>query len=254
MTIDVPSRNGLLHDKQAPNRNLYQLERLASLGTLSAGLAHEIKNALVGVNTFINLLLDKNQDAQLAEIVRRELSRIDSIASQMLNLSNPADPKFAPVPMHQLLEHALTLVQHQLRAKSISLQRSFDAASDVIQGDEFQLEQSMLNLLLNALEAMAPHGQLVITTELITDSAKPNRSARMATTRLRVIIKDDGAGIPAKNMERLFEPFFTTKEGGTGLGLAITQRIIQQHGGSIEASSRPNEGSTFTMLLPSAAK
>ena len=252
MTIDVSSRNDLLHDKQAPNRNLCQLERLASLGTLSAGLAHEIKNALVGVNTFINLLLDKNQDAQLAEIVRRELTRIDAIASQMLNLSNPAEPKFAPVPVHQVLEHALTLVQHQVRAKSISLQRSFDAASDVVQGDEFQLEQSMLNLLLNALEAMAPHGQLVISTELIAEGAKLNGSYRMATPYLRVIVKDNGAGIPEKNMQRLFEPFFTTKEGGTGLGLAITQRIIQQHGGTVEASSRINEGSTFTILLPSA--
>jgi len=235
----------------ASEEDLLRLERLARLGTLSAGLAHEIKNALVAVATFIDLLLENNRDAQLADTVRHELSRIDSIAAKMLHLASPGTTNFSEVHLHNILERALRLVQHQLQAKSISLERSYGASPDVINGDELQLEQVFLNLLLNALDAMGQTGELVIATELVRPEKEVSGAAALnKQSYLRVVVKDNGAGISAENLQRLFEPFFSTKAGGTGLGLAITRDIIQRHGGQIEVESRPNEGAAFSILLP----
>jgi signal transduction histidine kinase len=219
---------------------LAQLDRLASMGTLAAVMAHEIKNALVAGKTFIDLLLEKNQDSELVDVVRREMGRIDAIVSRMLRFGGPARSGFSEVRLHEILDHSLRLAQPILEDKSITLTRSFEAARDLTQGDAYQLQQAFVNLVLNALEATGPHGTLSVATEVI--AAVP--------ARLRVTIKDSGVGIPAEHMARLFEPFFTTKPNGTGLGLAITRRIILEHGGDITAESQPGNGTTFCVLLP----
>ena len=266
-----------------PDKNLRRLERLASLGTLSAGLAHEIRNALVAMKTFVDLLLEKNQDAELAEIVRREIGRIDSIVAQMLKFAGPSMPTLAPIRLHEILDRSLRLLHHRLEAKMISLHRSYAAGSDLIRGDDYQLEQAFVNLFLNALEAMGPNGKLDVTTDLTgaeinessaqsqkraesreqraesregahgvtrpTSPLSPLPSPAGGRRQLRVRIKDSGVGIAPECMARLFEPFFTTKQNGTGLGLAITRRIIQEHGGAISVESEPNQGATFSVLL-----
>ena len=239
---DAASANNL-------DKNLRRLERLASLGTLSAGLAHEIRNALVAMKTFVDLLLEKNQDAELAEIVRREIGRIDSIVAQMLKFAGPSLPTLAPIRLHEILDRSLRLLHHQLEAKMISLHRSYAAGSDLVRGDDYQLEQAFVNLFLNALEAMGPNGKLDVTTEIAEAELNDSR-APMGQRQLRVRIKDSGMGIAPECMARLFEPFFTTKKNGTGLGLAITRRIIQEHGGAISVESELNQGATFSVLLP----
>jgi signal transduction histidine kinase len=228
-----------------------QLDRLASTGTLSAGLAHEIRNALVAGKTFIDLLLEKNRDAELADIVRREIAKIDAIVSQMLKFANPGRAARALVHLHDLLEHSVRLVQPQFTGKDVTLRRSFAADCDLIQGDDYQLEQAFVNLFLNALEATAPSGSITIATQLIAGhSRKPK--LRSAHRQLRVIVQDNGTGIPPETMQHIFEPFFTTKPNGTGLGLAITQRIIQEHRGTITVESEPNKGSTFSITFAQA--
>lgn len=226
-------------------QNLNRLDRLASIGTLSAGMAHEIRNAFVAIKTFVDLLLEKNRDAELAEVVGREMRRIDSIVSQMLKFGAPARPTFASVQVHDVLEHSLRMLQHQFEDKFVVLNRNFSAASDTIKGDDYQLEQVFVNLFFNALEAMGPNGTLAVTTELCTTGQPPARF-------IRVTVADTGIGISPENMRRLFEPFFTTKQNGTGLGLAITQRIIREHHGQITAESELNRGTTFHVLLPAA--
>jgi signal transduction histidine kinase len=221
-------------------QNLQRLDRLASLGLLSAGMAHEIKNGLTAIQTFIELLLQKGEDKELAEVVGRELKRIDSLASQMLRLATPGLNTFAGVNVHTLLDHSLRLVEHQISGKLISLKRDFKAAPDTVRGDEFQLQQAFMNLLFNAIEAMGTSGELTVATE-ITDGRQ-----------FKIQIRDTGMGIAPENLGRLFEPFFTTKKNGTGLGLAISQRIATEHGGNISVQSEINKGSTFTILLPSA--
>ena len=246
----------VLHDltpARQIEQHIQQLDRLASLGTLAASMAHEIKNALVAGKTFVDLLLEKNQDAELVEVVRREMARIDAIVSRMRNFAGPTRPAFSQVSLHEILEHSLRLVQPQLEAKPVALNRSFQAAPDVLHGNDYQLQQALVNLLLNALEAMGPNGILSVATDLLplsADSAKPRQAAKPA--HLRLTITDDGIGIPPENLERLFEPFFTTKPTGTGLGLPITKRIIEEHHGAITVQSEPNKGTTFQILLPAS--
>jgi len=228
-------------------RQIRQLDRLANAGTLAAGLAHEIKNALVAGRTFVDLLLEKNTDEEMAQIVRRENGRIDSIVTRMLRFASITTPSMSASHVHELLDHALRLVQPQLADKSIALKRIFRAQPDVVNGDEYELQQAFVNLLLNAFDAMSANGTLSVTTEIISDSAP-------AEPRLRIRIQDSGVGISPEHMRRLFEPFFTTKAAGTGLGLVITRRIIQEHGGSISVESQPGQGTIFTVLLPLLSK
>lgn len=232
-------------------KNLQRIDRLASIGTLSASMAHEIKNALVAVKTFVELLLNRNPQDELAGIVGREITRIDSIVSQMLTFSGPAKPTLSPLHLHDVLNHSLRLVHHQLAKKNIRLERSFAAAPDWVKGDDYQLKQAFLNLLFNALEATPNNGVLTITTHLI-DSRPEELEALRETkpTHLRVTIRDSGAGIAPENLARVFEPFFTTKPKGTGLGLPITRRIIQEHRGAISVENQPESGAEFQILFP----
>ena len=236
-------------------QNMRRLDRLANLGTLSASMAHEIKNALVAVKTFIDLLLEKNRDAELTDVVRREMRRIDSIVSQMLRFAGPARPAFSPVRLHDILDHSLRMVQHQLEGKLISLNRSFNASPDSVKGDDYQLEQAFVNLFLNAVEAMGPNGALKVETETVSD-ADDNFVLRDAddTRHVRVTVTDTGIGIAPEHTDRLFEPFFTTKQHGTGLGLLIARRIVHEHHGAISVQSELNKGTTFSILLPACVK
>ena len=230
------------------DQNLRKLDRLASIGMLSASMAHEIKNAMVAVKTFVDLLIKKNQDTSLAEIVGREMSRIDSIVSQMLRFAGPARPTFGVIHLHPIIEQSLNLVQHHLEGRRISLNSSFRAEPDMLRGDAYQLEQAFLNLFFNALDAMGAHGELNVATEFVPAGGPDNPQAPV----LRIAVRDTGVGIPPENLERLFDPFFTTKPHGTGLGLPITRRIVQEHRGVITVASELNNGTTFTLLLPTA--
>ena len=229
------------------DERLRQFDRLASLGTLSAGMAHEIKNALVAVKTFVELLVQENREAKLAEIAGRELQRINTLVSRMLHFAVPSRPSLGPLRVHEVVEQSLHLILHRLADHNITLHRSFRATDDRVRGDAGQLEQAVLNLLLNALDAMGVHGRLSVSTENIPAEPRESRPAM-----LRVSFSDTGSGIAPEHRDRLFEPFFTTKTGGTGLGLAITRRIIDEHHGVIAVDSQTGLGATFSILLPIA--
>ncbi len=229
---------------QRVEESLVRLNRLSSLGLLSAGAAHEIKNALVAGKAFIDVLLEKHQDSDLAEIVRRELSRIDAIVSQILHYASPAPKASGPVDVHEVLDHSLRLIQPQVDGKVIAVRQELRSGQKTVNGDEFQLQQAFVNLLLNGIQAIGSDGILTVETNtLMEDELGPEPC-------LEVKISDTGMGIPADHQARLFEPFFTTKAKGTGLGLAITRQIIQEHGGSIAVRSELGEGAQFIILLP----
>jgi two-component system sensor histidine kinase AtoS len=230
--------------------SLRRMDRLASIGTLSASMAHEVKNAMVAIKTFVDLLIKKNQDAALADVVGKEMRRIDSIVSQMLRFAGPAKPAFTQIHVHHLLEESLCLVQHHLEGRRIRLVRDFQADPDTLRGDLYQLEQAFLNLFFNALEAMGANGELRVSTELLPAGGPDTPRA----PALRVHVHDTGIGIAPENLDRLFDPFFTTKPNGTGLGLPITRRIVQEHQGAISVASELNQGTTFTLTLPSASR
>jgi signal transduction histidine kinase len=235
-------------------RHIQRLDRLANIGTLSASMAHEIKNALVPVKTFVDLLLEKNPNAELAGTVRREMSRMDAIIYRLLKPAAAAKPEFCTVHLHELLEHSLRVVQHRTEGKSIAFDSKLAASPDTLEGNDQLLEQAFLNLLLNAVEAIESQGHLRVQTEIVTEDARlPQRLAEAAPRFLRVQIIDSGVGILPENIHSIFDPFFTTKESGTGLGLAVTRGIIEDHSGIIGVESKPRHGTTFTVLLPTSA-
>ena len=221
--------------------NLRRLDRLASLGLVSASVAHEIKNGLVAINTFVEMLLEKGEDREMAELVRRELKRIDLLVTQMLRVSSPKPTPKSLISIHHVLDHSLRLLEHEMKGRLIALKREYRAIPDQLHADESQLQQALMNVLINGIEAIGTNGELAVFTETHLDEHGGHR--------LRIRIRDTGPGIDLEHLSRLFTPFFTTKKNGTGLGLTICERIIREHQGSIEAHSEKGAGTTFTFSL-----
>src|SRR6202162_173430 len=238
-------------------------DRLASLGTLSAGMAHEIKTPLVSLKTFAQLLPERYQDSDFRDtfsnLIGHEIDRIDSLVNQLLRFARPAKPILKPLHAHEVLEKALTLVGHRLYQKDIKLERLWQADVDTIRGDADQLEQVFLNFFLNAMDAMKTQGELSVTTEIRADEHWVNPRAYangesngngQAPEALLISIRDTGEGIKTEDIPHVFDPFFTTKDYGTGLGLSVVHGIIQEHGGQIEVESELQKGTVFHILLP----
>lgn len=232
-------------------------DRLASLGTLSAGMAHEIKNPLVSIKTFAQLLPERYQDSDFREtfsnLIGHEIERIDSLVNQLLRFARPAKPVLKPMHVHEVLEKSLLLVGHRLYQKDIKLTRSWEANVDTIRADADQLEQVFLNFFLNAMDAMKTGGELNVQTEIRTDeewvSALTQTNGETHEI-LRITIRDTGEGIRGEDIPHVFDPFFTTKDYGTGLGLSVVHGIVQEHGGQIEVESELKKGTAFHILLP----
>jgi PAS domain S-box-containing protein len=234
-------------------------DRLASLGTLSAGMAHEIKNPLVSIKTFAQLLPQRYQDSDFREafskLIGHEIERIDSLVNQLLRFARPTKPDLKPTHVHEVLEKSLQLIGHRLYDQDIKLARFLEANVDTISADADQLEQVFLNFFINAMEAMKHGGELTVSTqthtgeEWVAPIAHGNGEAREV---LRITIRDTGEGIQSEDIQHLFDPFFTTKDYGTGLGLSVVHAIIQEHGGQIEVESELEKGTAFHILLPLA--
>ena len=225
--------------------DLRHLDRLATLGTLAASSAHEVKNALVAVTTFIDLLLEKNQDAELAGIVRSEMGRIGSIISRMLNLAGPTQGEFTRLRIDEVVERSLRLVAPQCERRLVKVEKNLSLSAQSLMGAEDALQQAFMNLFFNAMDAMAHGGTLTVGAGVVEAGAGGGPQGR-----IRISIQDSGPGISPENISRLFEPFFTTKPHGTGLGLSITRRIVEEHGGSISVESHSGKGTCFHVLLP----
>jgi two-component system sensor histidine kinase AtoS len=232
-------------------------DRLASLGTLSAGMAHEIKNPLVSIKTFAQLLPERYQDSDFRDtfsnLIGHEIDRIDSLVNQLLRFARPAKPVLAPMHVHEVLEKSLQLVSHRLYQKEIKLTRSWEADVDTIRADADQLEQVFLNFFLNAMDAMNRGGELSVGTEIRAASewvAAISGTNGESHEVLRVTVRDTGEGIRREDIPHVFDPFFTTKDYGTGLGLSVVHGIIQEHGGQIEVESELKKGTAFHILLP----
>jgi PAS domain S-box-containing protein len=232
-------------------------DRLASLGTLSAGMAHEIKNPLVSIKTFAQLLPERYQDSDFREtfsnLIGHEIDRIDSLVNQLLRFARPTKPLLRPMHVHEILEKSLSLIGHRMYQKEIKLTRSLEANVDTIRADADQLEQVFLNFFLNAMDAMKNGGELAVNTHIHTDerwiSALTHGNGGTAEV-LRITIRDTGEGIRKQDIPHVFDPFFTTKDYGTGLGLSVVHGIIQEHGGQIEVESELKKGTAFHVLLP----
>lgn len=223
-------------------RRLTHLDRLMTLGMLSANVAHELRNAFVAVKTFIDLLLEQNQDSELAGLVRRELGRIDELLIQALRIAEPAAPALQVVHVNDTVDKTLRLLEPRLRKDGITVHRELLASPDAMEGVENELQQVFMNLIMNAVEAMGNSGTLTVVSK-----REPGSGGQ--PIQVSVSIRDTGPGIAPEHQVRLFEPFFTTKPGGTGLGLAITQRIVGEHHGQIRMATG-QQGTEFVVSFP----
>lgn len=218
-------------------------ERLASLGTLSAGMAHEIKNPLVTLQTFTQLLPERFHDEEYREtfvnLASKEISRIDGLVNKLLSLARPVKLDLQEIPLNNLLEKYVKLFRQQARESQVEIVETYAANPDRIQGDADQLRQVLLNLLLNGQQAMPEGGTLYIST-------------RNHEHKVELIIRDTGEGIAPENRDHVFDPFFTTKSAGTGLGLAVAHQILQEHQAVVRVDSSPGKGSAFHILFPMA--
>jgi two-component system sensor histidine kinase AtoS len=236
-------------------RQLERSDRLAAVGTLAAGLAHEIKNPLTSVMTFTRHLTRRFDDASFREkfqsIVPRELERINGIVERLLELSRPGRLTPSPVLVPVLLDRAVELFSHRIEAQAVRVTREYAATILPVEADEELLYRAFVNLIANALDAMEGGGRLTVRAGW-SQERHPGLGARRGPSgpQLQVEVADTGTGMVADAMERIFDPFFSTKEHGTGLGLALTHKIVEDHGGSITVSSTLGMGTTVRILLP----
>jgi two-component system NtrC family sensor kinase len=226
---------------------LIQSEKMAALGQLSAGIAHEIRNPLTSIKIFIQSL-EKESDGEENQkedfrIIVKEIDRINEHITLFLNFARPEEPLFQAINMNELVREPLNLLTAKLKNSDIHPVMSLADDHPPAEGDRKQLAQVVLNLMLNAVEAMPQGGTLTICS---TVTVNPESRQEF----LQLIIKDTGHGIPEKDRPYLFDPFFTTKAGGTGLGLSIAYSIIQKHNGRIEVESELGKGSSFILSLP----
>jgi signal transduction histidine kinase len=234
---------------RALEHQLQRSDRLAALGTMAAGLGHEIKNPLTSILTFSRHLSRRYADESFREkfqsVVPRELERINVIVDRLLELARPERLHFTGVRLPALLDRVVELYTNEIEAKRTTVVRDYARDVTAIQADEHAIYRALVNLVTNALEAMPSRGQLTLR---IGWAESPTR--RVYHRHVRVEIEDTGGGIPLPERERIFNPFYTTKEGGTGLGLALTHKIIEEHRGTIDVASMPGVGTTFRVVLP----
>ena len=229
---------------------LIRSAKLAAVGELAAGVAHEINNPLTSIIGFTRLLLDdlsadEPTRADL-EIIDREAARTRRIVQSLLDFARTSEPLLAPVDLNALVEETVLLVCTRTVLAKVSLEKSLSSLPPVML-DANQIKQVLVNLLNNAVQAMPGGGYLGVTTRL-KECKIDGASSQMAVVEIR----DSGMGISSENLGRIFDPFFTTKEvgQGTGLGLSVSYSIVEKHNGRIEVESAPGKGSTFSLLLP----
>lgn len=244
-------------------------DRLAVVGTFAAGMAHEIKNPLVPIKTFSQLLPEMFDDNEFRNrfsvLVLKEVERINQIIEKLLNFARPSKPVPAPCNIHGLIDEVLFLLEEDVRQKRIELRKGYTNEEAIIKVDKQQIKQVLLNLLLNAIQAVRREGQIAVSTGYVWEQGgngdgrrftrgrkggKLNRGGNSKVKRFQIKITDTGCGISEDNLKHLFDPFFTTKPEGTGLGLAISHVIVQEHNGVLDAESKQGQGATFTVKLP----
>jgi two-component system NtrC family sensor kinase len=233
--------------QQMAERRLVQAAKLAAVGEMAAGIAHELNNPLTTVIGFTELTMEEVQaDSRVhadLELVLREAHRATDVVRRLLDFARQSESVRMRSDINDIVKEVLALVNHLLHTSGVQLITNFPIGLPSISVDKNQIKQVVLNLIHNALHAMPKGGELRITTD---------RRSRDHQDWVTVVVSDTGVGISPENLERIFEPFFTTraKEGGTGLGLSISYGIVAEHGGFIEVESHVGKGSIFSIWIP----
>jgi len=229
-------------DLRKTEAQLIRSEKLAALGQLAAGIAHEIRNPLTSINILIHSLTENfssgDSHREDLNVIEEEIDRINEILDRFLRFAKPAAPLLERTEVASIFEETLQLIRPRMEKQRIHVQKEFQDLPMILM-DREQIKQVALNLLLNAVQAMPRGGTLTLRGQNSKDGQW-----------ITISIQDSGVGIPDEDMNKLFDPFFSTKEGGIGLGLSIAHRIVDQHHGKIEVESTPGNGTLFTLWLP----
>ena len=235
--------------KESQN-TLRRADRLSSLGLLTAGLAHEIRNPLVAIRTFTQLLPERYNDAEFRDgfqgLALKEVDRICGLINDLLSFARPSRPKVVQENMNDVIDGITRILESEAKEKNVEITRDFTAGLPTVWIDREQMKQVFMNLILNAIQAMKSEGgALSISTRFHSrdQSGQPGQF-------VQVEIRDTGVGIPEENLDHIFDPFFTNKDEGSGLGLSISHQIVQEHGGFITVESKVGVGTSFSVNIP----
>ncbi len=224
-------------------KEVQRSQRLASIGRLAAGVAHEIRNPLSSIKGFATYFKERYrevpEDQKTAEVMIQEVERLNRVVGQLLEFARPMSIEEKPTSLQTLIQHSVKLIEGDLNKKQISIVTDMSPEIEKMMIDPDRFKQVLLNLYLNAIEAMGEEGRLSVTLRRDKDGRN-----------IRIVISDTGAGIKEVDLSHIFDPYFTSKSSGTGLGLAIVLKIIESHGGEIGVESHSGEGTTVTITLP----
>lgn len=229
---------------------LRRADRLSSLGLLTAGLAHEIRNPLVAIRTFTQLLPERYNDDEFRDgfqgLALKEVDRICGLINDLLSFARPSRPKVVQENMNDVVDGIVRILETEAKEKNVEIKRDFAADLPTVSIDREQMKQVFMNLILNAIQAMKEGGGAIVVV------TRPYMSKQAGQTGqfVQVEIRDTGIGIPEENLDHIFDPFFTNKDEGSGLGLAISHQIVQEHGGYVTVESKLGVGTSFFVNIP----
>lgn len=220
-------------------------DRLSAIGQLAASLAHEIRNPLASIDGAANLIESPQTSEDVRKgslaIIHKEIQRLNRLLTNLLDFARPRKPQFQAVEPGLLIDAIINLVEHTAQQRGISLVKQVAPSLPAFEGDPEQMKQVILNLAINAVQAMDAPGEVVL-------------SARQKESAILISVRDHGAGVDDEHLDHIFDPFFTTKEAGTGLGLSVVHQIVTRHGGVVTTERNPDGGMTFTLLIPLHAR
>jgi len=248
VAIAIENAN-LYENLKKSQKILRRSDRLASLGTLIASLAHEIRNPLVSIKTFTQLLPERLDDAEFRDyflkVASGEIDRLNSLINELLGFAKPSEPNLKGEDVNSIIEKMIVLIATEAKKKNITIHKNYAPGLPAVMVDAEQIKQVLLNILLNAIQAIIGEGGIWIETRIV-------QALRDEKTEpfVQIEIRDSGIGIPPENIDHIFDPFFSTRPEGSGLGLAISYQIVHDHGGFIDLESEVGKGTSFRIHFP----
>jgi signal transduction histidine kinase len=231
----------LNHELRDSFEQIKRADRLSAIGQLSASLAHEIRNPLAGIDGAANLIESEQTPPEMRKaslaIIRKEVQRLNRLLTNLLDFARPRKPEFQKVRADRLIDAIIALAGHAAQQKGITLRKDVPATVPEFECDPEQMKQVILNLAINAVQAMTGAGEIVL-------------AARQVESSVAISVRDQGPGISDEDLDKIFNPFYTTKDAGTGLGLSVVYQIVNQHGGVVTAERNPEGGMTFSLTIP----
>lgn len=252
LLLEIAEQSATVVENSKLYDRMKERDRLAALGEMAAGLAHEIRNplgAIKGAAQYLDPERLGGEEGEFVQVIIEEVDRLNGVVTQFLDYARPLKSAPHPIDVNDVVERTLRLVQNAL-PENVAVVAHLDPALPRAHSDAEQLKQVVINLLQNAVQAMPGGGRLTISTGLPAEDGGGFRLRSRGPEQVEVRVRDTGPGIAEQDREHVFVPFYTTKEKGTGLGLAISQRIVRSHGGNISLQSRTGEGTEFVIRLP----